>query len=41
VVDEHAIASIPVDDPEYDAKFLTAMSIARERRALFEAEEEA
>jgi hypothetical protein len=41
VVDEHVIATVPVDDPGYDAKFLTAMSTARERRALFEAEEEA
>lgn len=40
VVDEHAVAAIPVDDPEYDGKFLSAMSVARERRALFEAEEE-
>jgi hypothetical protein len=39
VLDEHVIATIPVDDPEYDAKFLTAMSTARERRALFEAEQ--
>jgi hypothetical protein len=39
-VDEHVIATIPVDDPDYDAKFLTAMSSARERRALFETEED-
>jgi hypothetical protein len=39
VLDEHVIATVPVDDPEYDAKFLAAMSTARERRALFEAEE--
>jgi len=39
VLDEHVIATLRVDDPEYDAKFLTAMSTARERRALFEAEE--
>ena len=38
-VDEHVIATIPVDDPDYDAKFLAAMSTARERRALFETEE--
>jgi hypothetical protein len=38
-VDEHVIATIPVDDPDYDAKFLAAMSAARERRALFETEE--
>jgi hypothetical protein len=40
VVDEHVIATLRVDDPEYDAKFLTAMSTARERRALFEAEDQ-
>lgn len=39
VLDEHVIATVPVDDPEYDAKFLAAMSTARERRALFETEE--
>ena len=39
VLDEHIISTIPIDDPEYDAKFLTAMAAARERRALFEAEE--
>ena len=39
-LDEHVIARIPVDDPDYDAKFLTAMSTARERRALFDTEEE-
>ncbi len=40
VLDEHLIATVPVDDPDYDAKFLTAMSTARERRALFESEQE-
>jgi hypothetical protein len=40
VLDEHVIATIPVGDPEYDAKFLTAMNTARERRALFEIEED-
>lgn len=40
VLDEHVIATVPIDDPDYDAKFLTAMSSARERRALFEAEDE-
>ena len=38
VLDEHVISTIPVDDPEYDTKFLLAMSAARERRALFESE---
>jgi hypothetical protein len=39
VLDEHVIATVRVDDPEYDARFLAAMSTARERRAMFEAEE--
>jgi hypothetical protein len=38
VLDEHLIAAIPTDDPQYDAKFLTAMNTARERRAMFESE---
>jgi hypothetical protein len=38
VVDEHVVASIPVDDPDYEATFLGAMATARERRALFESE---
>jgi hypothetical protein len=39
VLDEHIIATIRADDPEYDDKFLSAMSSARQRQALFEAEE--
>lgn len=39
VLDEHLVATVPVDDPDYDHKFLAAMSTARERRALFETEE--
>jgi hypothetical protein len=39
VLDEHLIATIPIDDPDYDTKFLSAMAAARERQALFEAEE--
>ena len=39
VVDEHVITSIRADDPEYDAKFLAAMDAARQRQALFEAED--
>jgi hypothetical protein len=38
VLDEHNVATIRIEDPEYDAKFLAAMATARERRALFEAE---
>ncbi|MGF9757814.1 hypothetical protein AAII07_21690 [Microvirga sp. 0TCS3.31] len=38
VIDEHVITSVRADDPEYDAKFLAAMDVARQRQALFEAE---
>lgn len=41
VLDEHVIATVASDDPEYDDKFLAAMSAARQRQALFEAEDEA
>jgi hypothetical protein len=40
VLDEHLVARIPLDDPDYDTAFLSAMDTARQRRALFEAEEE-
>jgi len=39
ILDEHPIASIAVGDPEYDQKFMAAMASARERRAMFEAED--
>src|SRR5215203_1181536 len=39
VLDEHVITSVRSDDPEYDDKFLAAMSAARQRQALFEAED--
>jgi hypothetical protein len=39
VVDEQLVATVPVDDPGYDASFLDAMARARERLALFEAED--
>jgi hypothetical protein len=39
VLDEHVIATISTADPEYDEKFLAAMSTARQRQALFESEE--
>ena len=38
VLDEHVITTIRSDDPEYDDKFLAAMDAARQRQALFEAE---
>lgn len=39
VLDEHVVASIPTDDPAYDERFLAAMQTARQRLALFEAED--
>ena len=39
VLDEHVIAEIPVNDPDYDALFMTAMATARQRKAIFETEE--
>jgi hypothetical protein len=39
VLDEHVVATIRVDDPRYDERFLAAMATARERQALFEAED--
>ncbi len=38
VLDEHVVATLRIDDPGYDAAFLSAMATARERRALFESE---
>ena len=40
ILDEHAIATIAVDDAEYDQKFMEAMASARQRRAMFEAEDD-
>ncbi len=40
LLDEHVIETIRLDDPEYDSKFMTAMAVARERRAMFETEED-
>ena len=39
ILDEHVIAEIPVDDPDYDVLFMTAMATARQRKAIFETEE--
>jgi hypothetical protein len=39
VLDEHVIAEIPVNDPNYDELFMTAMATARQRKAIFETEE--
>lgn len=38
VLDEHVVATLRIEDPEYDAQFLSSMATARERRALFESE---
>jgi hypothetical protein len=40
LLNEHVVATIPLHDPEYDTKFMTAMAAARERRAMFESEED-
>ena len=39
VLDEHVIASLRSDDPEYDERFVAAMDAARQRQALFESED--
>lgn len=39
VLDEHVVATVRCDDPEYDQRFLDAMSIARQRQALFDTED--
>ena len=39
LVDEHLIAAVPEQDPDYDALFLRAMAQARERAALYQSEE--
>ena len=40
ILDEHLVATIRLDDPDYDSAFLAAMATARERRAIFETEED-
>jgi hypothetical protein len=40
VVDEHLVDAVRVDDPAYDQRFMTAMATARERLAMFVAEED-
>jgi len=39
VLDEHTVATIPAEDPDYEDKFLAAMLAARQRQALFESED--
>lgn len=38
LLSEHVVATIRLDEPDYDAHFMTAMATARERRAMFEVE---
>ncbi len=40
ILDEHEVATIPVEAEDYDTRFLTAMATARERAALFESEQD-
>lgn len=40
LLDEHVVAELHRDDEDFDARFLEAMSTARQRQAVFEAEEE-
>ena len=40
VLGEHLVGTIPLADPDYEARFLEVMDSARQRRALFEAEED-
>ena len=38
LLDEHVVAELHRDDADFDARFLEAMSTARQRQSLFEAE---
>ncbi len=40
VLDEHVVTSVRVDDPLYEERFLAGMATARQRQALFEAEDD-
>ena len=39
LLDEHVVAELPRDAPDFDERFLEAMATARQRQSLFEAEE--
>ena len=39
LLDEHVVAELHRDDADFDARFLEAMSTARHRQSVFEAEE--
>jgi hypothetical protein len=40
ILNEHVVSTIRLDDPEYDATFMAAMATARERRSVFESEDD-
>ena len=40
VLGQHVVGTIRLDDPDYEVTFLAVMDTARQRRALFEAEED-
>jgi hypothetical protein len=40
VLDEHVVTTVRIDDPEYDERFLAGMAVARQRQALFEAQDD-
>lgn len=39
LLDEHVVAELHRDDPDYDTKFMEAMNAARQRQSVFQAEE--
>jgi len=39
LLDEHVVAELHRDDPDYDTKFMEAMDAARQRQAVFQSEE--
>jgi FlaG/FlaF family flagellin (archaellin) len=39
LLDEHVVAELHRDDADFDTRFLEAMSAARQRQSVFEAEE--
>lgn len=38
ILNEHVVATVRLNDPDYDSTFMAAMATARERRAIFESE---
>lgn len=39
LLDEHVVAELPREAPDFEERFLEAMATARQRQSLFEAEE--